>query len=236
MDSDLQGRLDRAQELLRDLEREYGASLASKTVSERAKNLTHEVLEKVRHALDAGMHRLWELHIAPKLTPEQRKRARIYFPIANDLPSFQSILGRAEMEDLATDYKVLYDLLLAHQPFTSADNRWLAILRDLSGEGKHIRLRPQKRTEGRRIVVEGPGGAAVSWDPSAVRFGGGVSVMGAPIDPNTQRIVPTPGITEREEIWVAFLIEWLDINALGFCQEAHRKTGTLLEEMLRLVP
>lgn len=69
-----------------------------------------------------------------------------------------------------------------------------------------------------------------------MRFGGGVSVMGAPVDPATQRIVPTPGVTEREEVWVAFLLEGFDINALGFCQEAHEKTRALLEEMSALVP
>ncbi len=41
MDSDLLDRLDRAQELLRDLELEYNTSLASRNVAERAKNLTH---------------------------------------------------------------------------------------------------------------------------------------------------------------------------------------------------
>ncbi len=41
MDSDLLDRLDRAQELLRDLELEYNTSLALRNVTERAKNLTH---------------------------------------------------------------------------------------------------------------------------------------------------------------------------------------------------
>ncbi len=205
-------------------------------MTERAKNLTHEVLEKLRHALDAGMYRAWEPVVAPLLTPEQRKRARVYFPIADDPPSFQSILGRAEMGDLATRHRPLYDLLLAHQPFTSADNRWLAILRDLSGPGKHIRLQPQRRNETRRIVVERPGSGAVSWDSSAVRFGGGVTVMGAPIDPATQRILPTPGVSERDEVWVAFLVEDFNVNALGFCQETHQKTKALLEQMSIVVP
>lgn len=94
-------------------------------MTERAKNLTHEVLEKLRHSLDAEMRRAWERVAAPQLTQGQRQRARVYFPIADDPQSFQSTLGRAEMGDLTARHRPLYDLLLAHQPFTSADNRGL---------------------------------------------------------------------------------------------------------------
>ena len=62
-------------------------------------------------------------------------------------------------------------------------------------------------------------------------FGGGVSVMGAPINPATQRIVPTPGVTEKIETWVSFVIEGYHVNAAGFCKEACQKTRKIAEEM-----
>lgn len=105
-------------------------------------------------------------------------------------------------------------------------------LAEIAAEGKHVILTPQKRTEARRIKVTGPGGGSVSWDPSSVKFGGEVSVVGAPIDQGTQRIIPTPGVTEQVEIWVSFILEGYDINALGFCKEACQKTRVLIKEIL----
>ncbi len=69
-----------------------------------------------------------------------------------------------------------------------------------------------------------------------MRFGGGVTVMGAPLDPAMQRISPTPGVTDRDEVWVSFLVEDFNVNALGFCQETHQKTKTLLEQMSIVAP
>ncbi len=46
MDTELESMLDRADELVVDLEGEYKKCLQLQNVTERAKNLTHEVLEK----------------------------------------------------------------------------------------------------------------------------------------------------------------------------------------------
>jgi hypothetical protein len=59
--------------------------------------------------------------------------------------------------------------------------------------------------------------------------------MGAPIDPITQRIVPTPGVTEQAETWVSFIFESYGINALGFCKDACQKTRVLIKEMLSII-
>jgi len=47
-------------------------------------------------------------------------------------------------------------------------------------------------------------------------------VVGAPIDPTTQRVVPTPGVLEEIETWVAFVIQGHGVNAAGFCRDACR--------------
>jgi len=235
MDAELKSILDRADELLKDLEGEYKDCLQAHTVTERAKNITHEVLEKLRSALDQTMMKAWEEYVSPNLSDQQRKRARVYFPIVGDLNSFRSTLGRGFMADLDMTHKNLYDFLLNRQPFSSKENQWLHILTKIAGEGKHVRLAPQKRIETRRIKVSGAGGGSVSWDPSSVKFGSGVRTMGAPVDPRTQRIVPTPGVTEQVEIWVSFVLEGYGVNALGFCRKACQKTRVLIEEIVNLL-
>ncbi len=235
MEPELESMLDRADELLRDLEDEYKDCLKAKKVSERAKNLTHEVLEKLRNALDHIMRMAWGKYIAPNLSEQDRDRVLVYFPIAGDLHSYRSTLGRANKGSVDTVHKELYNFLLEKQPFSSDQNQWLDLLAKIVPLGKHVKLIPQKRTETHRIKVSRVGGASVSWDPSSVRFERGVSVVGAPIDPRAQRIVPTPGVTEQVEIWVSFIFDGYGINALGFCKEAFEKTRALIEEMVEIL-
>jgi hypothetical protein len=230
MDNELKSVLDRAEELLKDLEKEYGNCLASREVTERARNISHEVLEKLRNALDQTMRKSWEKHIAPNISREERSNARVYFPIADDLNSFRSILGRGHVKEHSYP-KELYDFLLSRQPFSSKENKWLDILSKIAVEGKHIKLTPQKRTEIKRTTVRRDGIGSVAWDSSSTTFSSGVSVMGAPIDPRTQRIIPTPGVVQEVEIWVTFIFEGYSVNALGFCKEACQKTRMLIEDM-----
>jgi hypothetical protein len=233
MDSGLASMLERADEILKDSENEYEKCLRTQNVTERAQNLTHEVLDKLRSVLDHAMARAWEKYVAPNLSDKDRQRARVYFPITSDLDSLRSTLGRGCMPDLDKTCKNLYDFLLKKQPFSSQENQWLDLLTKIAGEGKHVQLTPQKRMETRRIKVS-RSGSSVSWDPSSVKFGGGVSVLGAPVDPRTQRIVPTPEVTEQVEIWVSFIFEGYGVNALGFCKEACQKTKALIEEMVAI--
>jgi hypothetical protein len=234
MDSELESMLDRADELLGDLEDEYQQCLNSQNITMRAHNLTHEVLEKLRHALDHAMGRAWGKYIAPNLLEKDRERAHVYFPITSNLEYFRSRLGEGRMGDLDKVHKNLYDFLLSKQPFSAGENRWLDILTKIAGKGKHVQLIPQKRMETRRIKVSGRGGS-VSWDPSAVKFSNGVSILNAPVDPRTQRIIPTHGVTEQVEIWVSFIFEGYGVNALGFCKEACQKTRALIEEMVNVL-
>ena len=43
-------------------------------------------------------------------------------------------------------------------------------------------------------------GGSVIFGPEGPRFEGQMEAMGAPIDPRTQQIVPTPGVNEKVEI------------------------------------
>ena len=235
MSSQVESMLVRADELLKELDDEYKNCLQARNVNERAKNLTHEVLEKLRSALDHTMRIAWDKYIAPNLSEQDKKRAYVYFPIVDNLNAFRSTLGRGCMANLEKVHKNLYDFLLKRQPFSAGENRWLKLLAEIAAEGKHVRLTPQKRTEKISRISVSKRGGKVSWDPSSVKFGGGVSVLGAPIDPSTQRIIPTPGVTEQVEIWVSFIFEGHGVNALVFCKEAIQKTRALIEEMLKFL-
>ncbi|CAJ0877646.1 hypothetical protein AMST5_02897 [freshwater sediment metagenome] len=215
--------LDRADKLLVELGAEYEKALNAKTISHEARNLTHEVIEKCTNALDQLMHHAWSTRVRPKLS-EPPKRGG-YFPAAKDEDSFRTSLGQWKALDLDTTDPTFARELRAVQPFSDPQNNWLWELRDISSK-KHTMLIPQKRHEERRVTVSGVSGS-VSWGPG-VTFGGGVSLMGAPIDPRTQLPVATPGVATKVEMWVSFLFEGTDTNALGFCTEAVSKTRALI--------
>ena len=224
--------LDGAADDIANLLKEYESSLSKKSVSAKASNLTHRICVELRNTLDRIAYRYWNLKIAPSLSDVDRESAssRIYFPAGGKQQSMDATLGAWGWSSVGANHQPLFDYLLSQQPFTSPDNKWLSILYDLSKQGKHIDLVPQKRFEEHKITVSAPGGGSVTWGPG-VTFGSGVSIMGAPVDPRTQRIVPTPGVTEKIETWVNFLIDGHNVNAMGFCKEAHLKTRKIIQEM-----
>lgn len=235
MDAELESMLDRADELLKDLEGEYNRSLHMKNVTERAKNITHEVLEKSRHALDHTMWMAWGKYIAPNLPEQDREGVLVYFPISSDLHSFRSILGQANKGNVDKVHKELYSFLLNKQPFSSNQNQWLNMLAKIVPLGKHVKFIPQKRTEKIGRVSVSRSGGKVSWSPPHVKFGKGVSIMGVPIDPATQRIIPTLGVNEQVETRVSFVFNNYGIDALRFCKEACEKTRKLIEETVSVL-
>ena len=93
------------------------------------------------------MRTAWGKYIAPNLPEKDRERVLVYFPIAGDLHSFRSTLGRANEGDVDKVHKELYSFLLKKQPFSSGQNQWLDLLAKIVPLGKHVKLIPQKRTE-----------------------------------------------------------------------------------------
>ena len=57
MDEDIQSQLERAKELLQELEKACDNDLQAKNVSGKTKNLSQEVLLKVRHLLDQAVYK-----------------------------------------------------------------------------------------------------------------------------------------------------------------------------------
>jgi hypothetical protein len=228
MTPNLEITLATAEKRFDELVAEYDACLHSKSVSPAALQLTHDVCMHLRSALDRTARRYWDMRVSPSLTEKDRNDAKVYFPIAKDIANMDATLGRWRWKSVRDQHQPVYDYFLANQPFSSPSLSWLHITNELAVAGKHIDLLPQTRIEERRITVSTKGGQ-VSWGPG-VTFGPGVSVMGAPVDPRTQRIVPTPGVTERIEVWVHFLLKDYNVNAAAVCKDACMGTRRIVSE------
>jgi hypothetical protein len=166
-------------------------------------------------------------------------------------------MGRWQWQSVRPDHQPLCDYLLSQQPLANTANAWLNIVAELAVHGKHIDLVPQKRIEQRVTTVEkagasmswgqsdagsfigfGPGGSiefgpggVIAFGPQGVSFDGDVRAMGSPIDPRTQRVVPSADVSERLEIWVSFKIEGYDVRADQFCKQACQETRRIVQEM-----
>ncbi len=227
MNKDIKSQLDRTKELQGELEESCNKDLASHEVSSRTKNLTQEVVLKLRHVLDQAFFSFYEKNYLPNLTAEEKKAVRVYFPIVKKKEDLDSVLGRAKMKSLKKDFPDVYSFIDSVQPYNS-DYSWLEQFKEVANE-KHIRLTPQIKRETKRVTVSNHGGS-VSWGPG-VTFGKGVSVQGVPIDPQTQ--LPVPNKTVKTEItkWVSFLFEGTDINVLSFNKKAVEKIEKIVTKI-----
>lgn len=152
MDQDAKSQIERAEELLHDLEVSCNSDLNSQKVSEKTRNLTQEVLLKIRHLLDQSVYRFFEKHYSKKLSEKDRESAKVYFPIVSKREDLKSVLGRAGMPTLEKDYPEFYHFLDSVQPYNS-DYLWLKHLKDFSNE-KHIRLTPQTKEKTKTMTAK----------------------------------------------------------------------------------
>lgn len=228
MDEDIQSQLERAKELLQELEKACNSDLQAKNVSGKTKNLSQEVLLKVRHLLDQVVYKFYEKHYLPNLTDSDKKSARVYFPIVSKNDDLKSVFGRAKMNDIETSHQDFYKFIDSVQPYHQ-DYLWLQYLAHYASE-KHVRLTPQTKTETKRVTVS-RGGGSVSWG-SGVTFGGGVSVMGVPIDPATQMPVPNNIAETKVENWISFLFEGSNVNVLWLCKKSVDDSEVIVKKIL----
>lgn len=230
MHENIKAALDRADELMVELEAEYRKALRDQAVSADTKQLCHDVIEKLRSALDRIARRYFEVHIAPNLTDEDRRAATIYFPIAADEQGFLSVMGRWRWKAVRGAHSDLENYLRSLQPYSHEANNWLHQLSLLANEGKHVDLAPQTRVESRQVTVSMPGSGSVTYGPG-VKFGSGVRILGVPVDPKTQRVVQNTTVTEKITVWVDFTFDRYGISAIGLCREAAKKTRQIVTEM-----
>lgn len=231
MDDNIQSQIDRAKELLRELEKTCKDDLVAKNVSGKTRNISQEVLLKIRHLLDQVIYKYFEKYYLPNLSEVDKKAAKVYFPIVNFKADLKSVLGRAKMGDLETDHPDFYRFLDGVQPYNQ-DFLWLKQLAEFSSE-KHFRLTSQVKTETKRVIVSRDGGS-VSWG-SGVTFGKGVSVMGVPIDPMTQLPVSNNSVDTKIETWVSFLYEGTSVNVLWLCKKAVEEGEKIIGATLKFL-
>lgn len=238
---------ERARELRQELMREYEDCINSgEDVSLRAKCLTHEVLERIRVALDHTMRKYWDMHILNRLSEaDRRKRINIYFPIRKSIDGFRQFLDNVKMNDLELIDKPMYDLLLASQPFTKEFNNWLYSLTELAGIGKHVEIIDQKQKKIYVFTVESET-TRISWIPQYLKFDPfdpnvDIKMIGAPIDPYHRDLISNPNLTVRHEERTDFRLEKEDflgegrLSAPYFCSLVISQAYRIVKKMIKLI-
>lgn len=194
----------------------YESSLSDKHVSKYLMVSIKNIFENLRSCLDYMAQDIFEAHCAGSKKPD-----RLYFPIRSTSSEFVKAIGK-DYPGLQTTSKAVYDVLEAAQPYNAP---WLGFFNELNNQNKHRDLVEQTRTEARHVTVSG-GGGSVSWGPG-VTFGSGVSVMGVPIDPQTQMPVSNNIVKTEVVTWVDFRFREVDQSVLPFLEESLKKVDEL---------
>lgn len=209
---DIEAVLIKAKEQLNKIESAYVDALHSKSIPNELLVDIKDYLGNVRSALD---------YLACKI---QSKNA--YFPVANNAPDFAN-----KVKDFPTN---TISILEGVQSYKS--DAWLSNFSLLSNKNKHVTLIPQTRKEVKETRITGPSGK-VSWG-SGVTFGNGVSVMGVPIDPQTQLPVQNNIVTTEIITWVHFFFDNTNfkslhgnISALPFLKESFEKITKIIKDI-----
>lgn len=212
--TDIEALLERAEKAEPKIVEEYNKSLHDKTIGSNLKIDIKDYFSNLRSVLDYLAH-----DVVEKYCPNADPKDRLYFPIGPDQSSFEGIM-RKSYPDLGANSAKVYGVLEDIQPYKKSENKWLTSFNKINNENKHEQLTPQKRIETKRVNVQSNHGVSVSWDPSAVTFGPGVSIAGVPVNPNTQMPLPSNTQTITIETWVDFQFEGTDISAIWLIKES----------------
>ncbi len=222
--NDIEALLKRADAEAPKITEEYNQSLHAKEISADLRIDIKDFFGNLRSILDYIAH-----DIVDAYCPNANRNNNVYFPIRSDQNQFDIEINRS-YPDLQTNKPTIYQVLNNLQPFKHDDNKWLSFFNRLNNENKHERLVAQTRTETKRVTVTGHGGGSVSWGPG-VTFGGGVSVMGVPIDPNTQLPVPNNIVKTEIVTWVDFQFDGINISAIWLMKESLNKIRQLFSDL-----
>jgi len=201
------------------IEAEYNRSLHAKSVDPELRIDIKNAFENLRSVLDYVAADIRERHC-----PAASASARFYFPVLPDEPTFDAQVDQW-FPGLRRAAPAVVAALKAVQPFHSG-YEWLGQFNRVNNENKHGDLVEQTRVESQRTTVTGQGGGQVSWGPG-VTFGGGVSIMGVPVDPTTQLPAPHPSIKVERVTWVDFQFSGVGVSALGLLKQARSGIGQI---------
>lgn len=224
---DIEALLDSIQRQCKQIKEAYNNALQDKNISVDLKIIIKNYFENARSALD-----YLACDICETLSISSPK---IYFPIVRKDGSKESFCGfiGKHLPNLEDKNKPLFDYLESLQPYHSQMN-WLGEFAEVCNDSKHQQLTPQKKQETERITSKHISGNSVSWDPSSVRFGSGVLINEAPINPLTQMPIQTPETTVMKEIWVSFLF-MEKINALYLIEKVNEQLPKIVSETYKLL-
>lgn len=218
--SSIEALLRKSQTVFADLKRAYDASLHEKHVREDFKVDIKNIFENLRSCLDYLAHDIFETHCPSAKSPD-----RLYFPIRPTATEFNQAVSR-DYPGLQTTSPVVFGILESIQPYRDP---WLGHFNRLNNDNKHQDLVEQTRAESRQVTVS-RGGGSVSWGPG-VTFGGGVSVMGVPIDPRTQRPVPNSVVQTQVITWVDFRFKDNEMSVLPFIETSLKSVEKIYRDL-----
>lgn len=236
MNKDIRSQLERAKELLQELENSCDNDLQAKNVSEKTKNLSQEVLLKIRHLLDQAVYKFFEKHYLPTLSDSDKKAVKVYFPIVSKKENLRPVLSKAKMINLEIDYPNFYQFIDSVQPY-NAKYSWLKSLSELATD-KHKQLTPQIRKKSKTMTAKTKN-ANVTMPIDNPNFSvhqgenAQVSIGDVSVKLTNQGIVPlAPGLKTEFTKWVAFLFEGSNINVLGLCKKSVQEGEILVNQIL----
>jgi len=240
MEQEIKAQIDRAKELLDALRESCNQDLQSHTISDKTKNLTQEILVKMRSVFDQSMYKFFNEKITPNLTADKKDKAKVYFPIVLDKNSLKSTLGRGMMSDFEQNYPAVFNFLESVQPY--ADKyKWMEAFSNFANE-KHIRLTPQKRVESKRLTISSGGASMSIGQGASISIGSGASISlggrritgGQKIDADSNIIYGDPNLDIKKEIWVSFTLADTNINSLWLCEIVITEGEKIISDFFKL--
>lgn len=237
--NDINSQIDRANTILEELKQSGNNDLLQQEISDKTKNLTQEVLVKMRSVFDQTMNSFYDNFIEPNLETNE-KRPNVYFPIVNNNNDLKPLLGRYRMKDLADTHPKIFNFIDSVQPYNS-QYEWMKFFVTYSND-KHIRLTPQKRKETNRLTL-GYGGASMSLGDgcsislppgSSISMGGKTIYGGQQISPDSKFIRAESGMDIKKEKWIAFTLADSDVNSLGLCENVVHEGRNIINKFFQL--
>ncbi len=222
---DIDALIDDADEQLRLVRGMYERSLREKEVPARLQTRIKNVVENQRSALEYLAHGIHQ-----QFGDGERKP---YYPIVRSPVDFPSLFNQ-HLSGVAEYCPAVRDAIEVRQPYQEG-YEWLHYLALLTNENKHRRLTPQTRTEQVRVRVEMQGAGTVEYGPG-VTFGSGVSIGGVPVDPATQRPVPSPTQTITETTYVDWVFDDPPLSALRTLEQIQQGLPPLVSGVLAALP
>jgi len=199
----------------------YDASLHEKHVRDDLRVEIKNIFENLRSCLDYLAQDIFETHCS-----SSRKPNSLYFPIRTTPNDFDQTIAK-DFPNLKSTSRIVFDILEEVQPYK---NLWLGQFNQLNNHNKHQDLVEQTRIEQPQVTVS-RGGGSVSWNPTGVTFGSGVSVMGVSIDPRTQMPAPNNVLRTEVAIWVDFRFREIDQSVIPFLNTSTKSIEKLFRDL-----